>query len=283
MDTTPAMTFAPDPHDAAVASRQSDLVRLQRQVDDMRAVLVRLLQDVVVAEKRLGASESSQLLEANEQLVVAAMRNQFDAETASQALDHAQRVAELDPLTQLPNRMLLLDRLNGAITIAKRYRTQLAVLFVDIDKFKEINDTLGHPVGDEALKFVAQCLVSSVRAADTVAGLGAQFGLERGDEGLEAVDHHRVGRSAQGAGQFVAHQRAEHDRPRAVALARLVDLPGQLARLVDGVDERHRDLGERDCLELGQQAVSQGLDRDAGAVGHEKRGSACNHQCGALE
>jgi diguanylate cyclase (GGDEF)-like protein len=166
------MNSIPDPHDAAVASAESDLVRLQGQVDAMRAVLVRLLQDVVVAEKRLGASESSQLLEANEQLVVTAMRNQFDAETASQALDHAQRVAELDALTQLPNRMLLLDRLNGAIAIAKRYGTQLAVLFVDIDKFKEINDTLGHTVGDEALKFVAQCLVSSVRAADTVSRHG---------------------------------------------------------------------------------------------------------------
>ena len=171
-DTTRAMTSIPDPHNAAVASAESDFVRLQGQVDAMRAVLVRLLQDVVVAEKRLGASESSLLLEANEQLVVTAMRNQFDAETASQALDHAQRVGELDPLTQLPNRMLLLDRLNGAITIAKRYGTQLGVLFVDIDKFKEINDTLGHPVGDEALKFVAQCLASSVRAADTVSRHG---------------------------------------------------------------------------------------------------------------
>jgi diguanylate cyclase len=172
IETTQAMNSIPDPHDTAVASAESDLVRLQGQVDAMRAVLVRLLQDVVVAEKRLGASESSQLLEANEQLVVAAMRNHSDAETASQALDHAQRVAELDPLTQLPNRMLLLDRLNGAVTIAKRYGTQLAVLFVDIDKFKAINDTLGHPVGDEALKVVAQCLVSSVRAADTVSRHG---------------------------------------------------------------------------------------------------------------
>jgi diguanylate cyclase len=88
--------------------------------------------------------------------------------TASQIAD----ATELDALTGLPNRVLLLDRLAGGIAAAKRHGTRLAVLFVDLDKFKEINDTLGHPVGDEALIFVARCLAQSVRAADTVSRLG---------------------------------------------------------------------------------------------------------------
>lgn len=166
------MTLITVPNNDAIASAARELAQLKERTDEMRSVLAGLLQDIVVAESRLGASEASQLLEANEQLVVAAMRIQQDAETASQALEEAQRTAELDTLTQRPNRMLLLDRLSGAVTIAKRYGTQLAVLFVDLDKFKEINDSFGHAVGDEALKLVARCLVSSVRAADTVSRQG---------------------------------------------------------------------------------------------------------------
>ena len=138
----------------------------------MRAVLVRLLQDVVVAESSLSANQSAQLLEANEQLVVTALRNQTDAETASQALDMVSKSADLDALTQLPNRVLLLDRLMGAMAHAKRHGTRFALLFLDLDKFKEINDTLGHAVGDEALRRVARCLASSVRAVDTVSRYG---------------------------------------------------------------------------------------------------------------
>ena len=138
----------------------------------MRAVLVRLLQDVVAAEQHQGSSEVAQLLEANEELVVAALRNQRDVETATQALDEASKSAGLDALTHLPNRVLLLDRLTSAIAIARRHGARLGLLFVDLDNFKHINDTLGHAVGDEALKRLASCLASSVRAADTVCRYG---------------------------------------------------------------------------------------------------------------
>ena len=166
------MTALPDPTDPEVTNAARNLARLNSQVDAMRAVLVRLLQDVVVAESSLGANQSAQLLEANEQLVVTALRNQTDAETASQALDMVSKSADLDALTQLPNRELLLDRLMGAIARAKRHGTRFALLFLDLDKFKEINDTLGHAVGDEALRRVARCLASSVRAVDTVSRYG---------------------------------------------------------------------------------------------------------------
>ena len=137
------MTHPSDPNDAAATQAARKLESLNSQVDAMRAVLVRLLQDVVVAESALGTNAAAQLLEANEKLVVSALRNQADAETASQALDQVARSADLDALTQLPNRVLLLDRLMGALASGRRHRKRFALLFLDLDKFKEINDTLG--------------------------------------------------------------------------------------------------------------------------------------------
>jgi diguanylate cyclase (GGDEF)-like protein/PAS domain S-box-containing protein len=77
-----------------------------------------------------------------------------------------------DQLTGLPNRNLFLDRLSHAIKRAERRKEKLAVVFVDLDKFKQINDTLGHAVGDELLRTVAGTLKKSVRDFDTVARLG---------------------------------------------------------------------------------------------------------------
>ena len=80
--------------------------------------------------------------------------------------------AHHDTLTNLPNRLLFLDRLNQTIKHAKRYEKQLAVLFMDLDHFKEINDTLGHDAGDQLLITVARKLESAIRKSDTVARLG---------------------------------------------------------------------------------------------------------------
>lgn len=85
------------------------------------------------------------------------------------ALDH---LARHDTLTGLPNRMMFIDRLEHAIANSRRSGKQLAVLFVDLDRFKEINDTFGHAVGDSVLINVAILLKSSVREVDTVARLG---------------------------------------------------------------------------------------------------------------
>ena len=81
-------------------------------------------------------------------------------------------LAQHDYLTELPNRMLLNDRLKQAMTLAHRHRTALAALYVDVDRFKQINDTLGHAVGDQVLKSVAQRLVACVRSSDTVSRYG---------------------------------------------------------------------------------------------------------------
>jgi len=81
-------------------------------------------------------------------------------------------LAHHDYLTDLPNRLLLNDRLAQAIAAARRCEQQLAVLFVDIDRFKHINDTLGHAIGDQLLRSVADRLVASVRGSDTVSRQG---------------------------------------------------------------------------------------------------------------
>ena len=81
-------------------------------------------------------------------------------------------LAYYDTLTGLPNRRLLLDRLNQSIAKARRYQRSVAVMFMDLDKFKKINDTLGHDIGDELLKVVAARLNACVRSEDTVSRQG---------------------------------------------------------------------------------------------------------------
>jgi diguanylate cyclase (GGDEF)-like protein/PAS domain S-box-containing protein len=77
-----------------------------------------------------------------------------------------------DNLTGLPNRLLLLDRLSQETAHRDRLHAQIAVLYIDIDHFKEVNDTLGHPAGDRLLQVVAERLIASVREGDTVARVG---------------------------------------------------------------------------------------------------------------
>ena len=84
-------------------------------------------------------------------------------------------LAQHDSLTDLPNRVLLNDRLHEAIILSRRHQRELSVLFLDLDRFKHINDSLGHVVGDRLLQSVAQRLLSCVRGSDTV-------GRQGGDE-----------------------------------------------------------------------------------------------------
>src|ERR1700674_5879537 len=81
-------------------------------------------------------------------------------------------LAQHDSLTDLPNRILLSDRLTQAIALAHRSGKKLAVLFLDIDRFKHINDSLGHAIGDRLLQSVAQRLLACVRRSDTVSRQG---------------------------------------------------------------------------------------------------------------
>jgi diguanylate cyclase (GGDEF)-like protein len=154
------------------APSQGGPTDLNGPVATMRAVLVQLLQEVVRAESRLERGQAAQLMEANQSLIVSALDAQTKAEAAHRALEAASRASRLDPLTGLPNRMLLLDRFEGAIANAKRHGQRVALLFLDLDAFRKINATLGHGAGDLVLKLAADGLKSIVRETDTVSRHG---------------------------------------------------------------------------------------------------------------
>ena len=96
----------------------------------------------------------------------------YDITLRKRAEAYIQHLAHHDSLTGLPNRTLLLDRLQMAIRLAQRHGARIAVLMIDLDQFKRINDSLGHLVGDQLLLTVAKRLEARVRKIDTVARLG---------------------------------------------------------------------------------------------------------------
>lgn len=114
-----------------------------------------------------------------------------DVTESKAALDEINMLAFYDPLTHLPNRRLLIDRLNQALVSSARSKQKGALLFLDLDHFKTLNDTLGHDTGDMLLQQVAERLISCVRDGDTIARLGGdEFVVlleDLGDEALAAA------------------------------------------------------------------------------------------------
>lgn len=139
---------------------------LRAQVIELQSLLTGLR----VVSNRPGAD----LAEANGQLVVAALAAQVMAEDAARQRDCAALESLRDSLTETPNRTAMLDRLGVAIAAAQRRGTHFAVLFIDIDDFKRINDTFGHPVGDGVLQSMARRLESGLRETDTVGRFGGE-------------------------------------------------------------------------------------------------------------
>jgi diguanylate cyclase (GGDEF)-like protein len=166
------MSTPPGDGELSVTQAQDKVDRLGVQIEALQSVLVRLLQDVVQAEARLDMSESAQLVEANEQLVLAALRSQAEADTVTQALKDAEQSTVMDALTGLPNRAALLDRFAQVVASARRHGHRAAVLFVDLDRFKPVNDEHGHAFGDEVLRRVAARMLAAVREVDTVSRHG---------------------------------------------------------------------------------------------------------------
>ncbi|MGY0195385.1 putative bifunctional diguanylate cyclase/phosphodiesterase [Leptothrix sp. BB-4] len=121
-----------------------------------------------------------------------------DITAQKQAEAQLQHMAHFDPLTQLPNRMLVLNRLDRAIAAAERAQRRVAVLFIDLDNFKTVNDSLGHAAGDRLLEAVAQRLVTRTRREDTLGRLG-------GDEFILVLEQlHEAPEAAQVAQELLA-------------------------------------------------------------------------------
>lgn len=120
----------------------------------------------------MNSDQLAQLVEANEHLVQAVLQAHAQRALDEKKIRDMTLLADLDVLTHLPNRLILLDRVSHAIDNAKRSGDRLALLFIDLNKFKHINDTLGHAAGDQVLKIAAHCMTSSVRESDTVSRHG---------------------------------------------------------------------------------------------------------------
>ncbi|HRK77138.1 MAG TPA: EAL domain-containing protein [Thiobacillus sp.] len=118
------------------------------------------------------ADQMIRLQQANANLVVATIEARKLAEQVQMAKIELDHLAHHDVLTGLPNRILLHDRLAQAVALTRRSGKKLAVLFMDLDRFKHINDSLGHSVGDQLLQSVGQRLLGCVRQSDTISRLG---------------------------------------------------------------------------------------------------------------
>jgi diguanylate cyclase (GGDEF)-like protein len=136
---------------------------------------------LVVASRtagRLFSERDQQVLLALAEHAKLALNDARTVDALQRSLDSATHRATHDDLTGLPNRVLFLDRLEDALRRARRTGTTLAVVFVDIDEFKLVNDTLGHDLGDALLRAVAERLGRAVRSTDTAARFGGdEFAL----------------------------------------------------------------------------------------------------------
>jgi diguanylate cyclase (GGDEF)-like protein/PAS domain S-box-containing protein len=181
-----------------------------------------------------------------------------DISELKHAQAQVQHLAYHDSLTNLPNRALLLDRLTQQIALLKRHELRGALLFLDLDHFKHINDSLGHPVGDAVLKLVTARLEASVRQEDTVARLGGDefVVLLSGLEGKRST----VVRQARGVAEKLRQLLAEPmllDGHRlqvtpSIGIALIPDhgdTPADLLKRADIALYRAKDSG-RNCIQL---------------------------------
>ena len=161
--------------DKATVLDREKLATSRENAVDLRENAVDVREPVIhAAETTQGTSDDhiNILRQANAHLVTATIEAHKLAEQIQTAKDQLDHLAHHDVLTALPNRILLKDRLDQAIGLARRQGRQLAVMFMDLDRFKHINDSLGHAVGDQLLQSVALRMVSCVRHSDTISRQG---------------------------------------------------------------------------------------------------------------
>jgi diguanylate cyclase (GGDEF)-like protein len=162
-------------HREGVAQRREDAVGKREEVTLARecSVTTREQDSRSKEHLKIATDEHLTLLQkANAHLVIATLEAHKLTEQVQAAREQMKYAAYHDGLTGLPNRMLLQDRLGQAIEVAQRQERPLAVMFLDLDRFKYINDSLGHDVGDQLLQSVAQRLQNSLRHSDTISRQG---------------------------------------------------------------------------------------------------------------
>jgi diguanylate cyclase (GGDEF)-like protein len=160
------------PAQPGVAALSHKVASLNAQAADLRAELLKLRKQIADVESDLSDTQTARLQEANQKLVLAVLQADSIASVAVASLAAMAASNQRDELTGLPNRSLGLDRLENAIEMARRNEKRLAILFVDLDHFKLINDQLGHASGDVVLQLVAKRLKSVLRDSDTVSRYG---------------------------------------------------------------------------------------------------------------
>jgi len=165
-------TVAEPAEQEQLAAARRTLALLQAQADAVRADLASLRRETEKVRQELSGLRTAQLLEVNDRLVQAAVQADTAAQTAVSSLDELTRSTQHDELTGATTRVLMLDRLQSAIARAQRSAARVGLLFLDLDGFKQINDNLGHAVGDQVLRLAADRLASVVRESDSVSRYG---------------------------------------------------------------------------------------------------------------
>jgi len=156
-------------------SAREESANIREHIADLRDGKANLREQDITSAESLQAETQNHvklLQQANAHLVIATIEAHKMAEQIKIAKDQLAHMAYHDALTGLPNRILLLDRLRSAIELATRQGWQLALMYMDLDQFKHINDSLGHVVGDRLLLSVAHCLASCARHSDTISRQG---------------------------------------------------------------------------------------------------------------
>jgi diguanylate cyclase (GGDEF)-like protein len=168
----------PDTHESNLGAEHSTVTDIETARGHRRRV-----DDTVHRDIHAGMAELRRTLAATELRFAAALRElnrmrrrhklrQQEAVSLAEAVAKAQRFAYHDELTGLPNRRSLLDHFDLAAASAARYDQQAALLFLDLDRFKHVNDTFGHSVGDKLLQQFARRLVGCLRGSDTACRYG---------------------------------------------------------------------------------------------------------------
>jgi diguanylate cyclase (GGDEF)-like protein len=172
-------------------ARESVLAR-EAAVQAKQALMESVVESEAELQRRL-AERTAQMEKANERLKRLVAEQQANEATLREQGDALRKLALSDPLTGLANRVLLADRLQAALERARRNKDRLAVIWIDLDNFKQLNDTHGHDVGDTLLKRIAARLKRTVRETDTVARLGGdEFvilaeGVADGDDAMDVA------------------------------------------------------------------------------------------------